>query len=60
MFTIFLIIRHIKVEFIENIPGDRNKSIPRFGVPEGTQVFAKQLNRHIFGPILSNISLAEK
>ena len=31
------------------IPGDPKKSIPLFGVSGGTQVFAKQLNRHIFG-----------
>ena len=30
------------------LPGDPKKSIPLFGVSEGAQVFAEQLNRHIF------------
>ena len=30
------------------VPGDPKKSIPLFGVLGGTQVFAKQQNRHIF------------
>ena len=33
----------------DHIPGDPKKSIPLFGVSGETQVFAKQLNRHIFG-----------
>ena len=32
-----------------DLPGDPKKSIPLFGVSGETQVFAKQLNRHIFG-----------
>ena len=31
------------------LPSDPKKSIPLFGVSGETQVFAKQLNRHIFG-----------
>ena len=34
---------------LQHIPGDPKKSIPLFGVLGETQVFAKQLNRHIFG-----------
>ena len=38
-----------KMMTFDNIPGDPKKSIPLFGVSGETQVFAKQLNRHIFG-----------
>ena len=31
------------------VPGDPKKSIPLFGVSGEAQVFAKQLNIHIFG-----------
>ena len=38
-------LRQIDIE----IPADPKKSIPLSGVSGGTQVFAKQLNIHIFG-----------
>ena len=34
---------------LQVIPGDPKKNIPLFVVSGETQVFAKQLNRHIFG-----------
>ena len=42
------------------LPGDPKKSIPLFGVSGGTQVFAKQLNRHIFGFPTKNLTILDQ
>ena len=49
---------HVNVYF--HIPGDPKRSIPLFGVSEGTQVFAKQLNRHIFGFPTKNLTISDQ
>ena len=43
-----------------HIPGDPKKSIPLFGVSGGTQVFAKQLNRYIFGFKTKNLTISDQ
>ena len=42
------------------VPGDPKKSMPLFGVSGGTQVFAKQLNRHIFGFATKNLTISDQ
>ena len=42
------------------IPGDPKKSIPLIGVSGGTQVFAKLLNRHIFGFPAKNLTIQDQ
>ena len=42
------------------LPGDTKKSRPLFGVSGGTQVFAKQLNRHIFGFPMENLTISDQ
>ena len=43
-----------------HIPGDPKKSIPLFGVSGGTLLFAKQLNRHIFGLPTKNLTILDQ
>ena len=42
------------------IPGDPKKSIPLFEVSGGTQVLAKQLNRHMFGFLTKNLNISDQ
>ena len=42
------------------LPGDPKKSIPLLGVSGGTQVFAKQLDRHIFGFPTKNLTISDQ
>ena len=42
------------------LPGDPKKSIPLFGVSEGAQVFAEQLNRHIFRFPTKNLTILDQ
>ena len=45
---------------ILHIPGDPKKSIPLFGVSGGTQMLAKQLNRHMFGFPMKNLTISDQ
>ena len=42
------------------VPGDPKKSIPLFGVLGGTQVFAKQQKRYMFGFPTKNLTISNK
>ena len=42
------------------LPGDPKKSKPLFGVWGGAQVFAKQLNRYIFGFPTKNLTIPDQ
>ena len=42
-----------------NITSEPKKSIPLIGVSGGTQVFAKQLNRHIIGFPTKNLTISD-
>ena len=48
------------INISRQVPGDPKKSIPLFGVSEGTQVFAKQLNKHIFGFPTKNLTISDQ
>ena len=42
------------------IPGDPKKGIPLSGVSGGTQMLAKQLNRHMFGFPMKNLTISDQ
>ena len=50
----------MSVTLLSELPGDPKKSIPLLGVSGGTQVFAKQLNRHIFGFPTKNLTISDQ
>ena len=58
--TINLLTRNHLFHSSQNILGHQKKFIHLFGASGGTQVFAKQLNRHVFGFQTNNLTILDQ